>query len=231
MSGTITHIPVELIGINSSELPKVISYENLERILLTISLPTTEDERERFNELIRSILTSTFNLDDIPELMELLFIPNAVREVIKLYSATMVKDPILSITGRYFVVADDNKDIVRNDHTRNHFSFINVTYTNRTQAEIIDSPFIQYNNNISIEINDSKFVTYLQTYMTAVYDKINTYFIFGYDQLVFNILKKLYLYAAKQYIETNSINYYSPYNSSLYYEGEENYSKIGRAHV
>ena len=115
--------------VSKNVLGKVVNYYKVDRtsfyeldnILSSITIPI-DDINNQLQSIV-SRLTTSFSETAIENSLETLSLSQADDKLIELFAITEVTDPLMMISGRYFVEDNATLQIIKNDSRSHLFSF------------------------------------------------------------------------------------------------------------
>lgn len=190
------HVLSSLIGKPSVEYLKEAIFGQIDDTLLTFRLPNTEETN--IEELLTEVLFATDT--------------SLGYQILSAFSLSGISDPILSITGHYFIKTTN--EIVKNDYSIHPFSFFEVSIEDRVEDEI-NNNFVSYKNNISIAINNSNFRIFFKRFFPKTDQLYTSLGILGEGALL--IINYVFMVCLKYYISLNTnSNPYASYETQMY---------------
>lgn len=190
------HVLSSLIGKPSGEYSKEGIFGQIDTTLLTFRLPNTEETN--IEQLLTEVLFETDT--------------SLGYQIISAFSLSGISDPILSITGHYFI--QQNNEIIKNDYSIHPFSFFEILIDDRIQDQI-NNNFVSYKNSISISINYSNFKMFFRRFFPQTYELYTSLGILGEGAFV--IIDYVFMVCLKYYISLNTISYsYANYETQIY---------------
>ena len=196
------HVLSSLIGKPSVGYIKEVIFGQIDDTLLTFRLPNTEETNleELFTE---ALFTTDTSLG---------------YQILSAFSLSGISDPILSITGHYFIT--ENNQIIKNNYSTHPFSFFEVSINERIQDEI-NNNFVSYKNNISIVINHSNFKIFFKRF----FPKANQRYTSSsgvVDEAALILINYAFMVCLKYYISLNTnSNPYASYETQMYDDKKE----------
>lgn len=195
------HVLSSLIGKPSVGYIKEVIFGQIDDTLLTFRLPNTEETNleELFTE---ALFTTDTSLG---------------YQILSAFSLSGISDPILSITGHYFIT--ENNQIIKNNYSTHPFSFFEVSINERIQDEI-NNNFVSYKNNISIVINHSNFKIFFKRFFPKTDQFYTSIGHLGEVALV--LINYAFMVCLKYYISLNTnSNPYASYETQMYDDKKE----------
>ncbi len=190
------HVLSSLIGKPSVGYIKEVIFGQIDDALLTFSAGA--DER-----LLRDALFATDT--------------SLGYQILSAFSLSGISDPILSITGHYFII--ENNQIIKNDYNNHPFSFFEVSVEDRVENGI-NNNFVSYKNNISIAINHSNFKRFFKRFFPKT-DQLYTS-LGGSGELALALINYAFMVCLKYYISLNTnSNPYASYETQMYDDKKE----------
>ena len=190
------HVLSSLIGKPSVAYIKEVIFGQIDDTLLTFSLGV--DER---------LLTEALFATDT----------SLGYQILSAFSLSGISDPILSITGHYFIT--ENNQIIKNNYSTHPFSFFEVSINERIQDEI-NNNFVSYKNNISIVINHSNFKIFFKRFFPKTHQFYTS--LGGSGELLLASINYAFMVCLKYYISLNTnSNPYASYETQMYDDKKE----------
>lgn len=124
----------------------------------------------------------------------------AISLIIQTFSLLGIKDPILSVTGRYFTI-DGLENLISNEGRNNPFNFYLATVE----------------KNINIEIDNTKFIEFCNTYLPQIYSDIVS------SSIVKRNIIELFIDALIENLSTVGELSYSAYSSNVLSDRQTTY--------
>jgi hypothetical protein len=190
--------------VSKNVLGKVVNYYKVDRtsfyeldnILTSITIPI-DDINNQLQSIV-SRLTTSFSETAIENSLETLSLSQADDKLIELFAITEVTDPLMMISGRYFVEDNATLQIIKNDSRSHLFSFYSINKTN---------------NNFVVDLSDSKFQSFILEFLPKTNELVPVL-----GSSYYTLLKIIFCYSLFKYIRINNVSSYTCYEKSFHQE-------------
>jgi len=190
--------------VSKNVLGKVVNYYKVDRtsfyeldnILSSITIPI-DDINNQLQSIV-SRLTTSFSETAIENSLETLSLSQSDDKLIELFAITEVTDPLMMISGRYFVEDNTTLQIIKNDSRLHLFSFYSINKTN---------------NNFVVDLNDNKFQSFILEFLPKTNELL---LVLGSSY--YTLLKIIFCYSLFKYIRINNASSYTCYEKSFHQE-------------
>lgn len=185
---------------------KTLFYE-LDDILSSLKIPSGS-LRENLTTIINDLVSNPTK-QNIERLLVALSIGNADDKLLEIFSLSNITDPMMFITGKYFVEDSTTKTIKKNNSSNYIFRIYQPTTTKLSTNS----------TSVSVEINDSIFRSFVEVFLPKTFQIIKLLNALG--EFFIYLLKIIFIYSLYSFVELNPSSYYLAYEKNVYQQKTE----------